>query len=451
LERSGYHQPVALDPEPILGNLVCVGAQWGDEGKGKIVDLLSEKAGVVVRFQGGNNAGHTLVVDGVQTILHLIPSGILHEDKVCIIGNGVVVDPEVLLQEVEMLKARGLLDDPSRLIISPRCNVILPTHKRLDNAREAASKKKIGTTKRGIGPAYEDKVARRGLRIFELLDPSRAADKVRERVMYANTLLEALGAQPFTGAQLEDLIERLKGQAEELRPFIRDTAEVILGATRDDRGVLFEGAQGALLDVDHGTYPFVTSSNCVAPQAAAGSGVGHWALHRVLAVAKAYTTRVGEGPFPSEMHGPEGEALQKAGGEFGATTGRPRRCGWLDLVSLRHAVEVHGAQDLALTKIDVLAGTGPIKVCVAYDIDGERVERFPWDEETLSRAKPILEERPGFEAWPEKVESEADLPENALSYARWVAEKLDLRLALLSFGPARGEEFFFHDPLKKPE
>jgi adenylosuccinate synthase len=430
-------------------NAVCVGAQWGDEGKGKIVDLLSERADMVVRFQGGNNAGHTLVVDGVQTILHLVPSGILHPGKRCLIGNGVVVDPEVLLQELEMLETRGLLDSPDRLMVSESAHVILPFHKRVDKAREGArGTGKIGTTGRGIGPTYEDKAARRGMRVHDLIDADRVASIIRDGVMYANSLLEALDAEPFRGHELEQMIERIRSHGERVKPYVGDTGELIHEQMKAGKRVLFEGAQGAMLDLDHGTYPYVTSSNCVAAQAAVGSGVGPNALGNILGVAKAYTTRVGEGPFPTELDDAMGERLRTAGGEFGATTGRSRRCGWLDLVQLNYAIRVNGVSHLALTKLDVLADMDPIKVCVAYEVDGERTTRMPHDSAVLDRVKPVYEEHEGFGPLPDSLESLDDLPPAARKYVDWVMDKTGVELAILSTGPGREQSLTLLDPLE---
>lgn len=436
-----------LDPGSVQ-NAVCVGAQWGDEGKGKIVDLLAERADLVVRFHGGNNAGHTLVVDGVQTVLHLVPSGILHPGKVCVIGNGVVVDPEVLLQEMEMLEARGLLNGPGRLVISECAHVILPFHKRVDKAREgAAGKSRIGTTGRGIGPTYEDKAARRGMRVHDLIKPERVSAAVRQNVMYANSLLEALDAEPFRGEELEEMIERVRSHGERIKPYVGDASEVVHRAVSDGKRVLFEGAQGAMLDLDHGTYPYVTSSNCLAGHASIGAGVGPQLLGRIVAVTKAYTTRVGEGPFPTELDDAVGQRLREVGSEFGATTGRSRRCGWLDLVQLSYALRLNGATDLALTKLDVLAGMDTLKVCVAYELDGERLTRPPRDTADLERVVPIYEELPGFGALPETLSSLDDLPANAQGYIRYILERTGLRLAILSTGPGRGQALMLRDPL----
>jgi adenylosuccinate synthase len=434
-----------------VGNAVCIGAQWGDEGKGRIVDRMSERADVVVRFHGGNNAGHTVVVDGVTTILHIVPSGVLHKDKLCVIGPGCVVDPEVLIQEMEMLEARGLLDAHAaskRLLIADQAHVILPFHKRIDKAREQArGSGKLGTTGRGIGPAYEDKAARRGMRVHDLVDTARVVEHVRQGAMFANSMLEALDAEPYRGTDIEEMIARTRAHGQKLKPFVDDCGDVVAAAASAGKRVLFEGAQGTLLDLDHGTYPFVTSSNCLAAHASVGTGVGPQVLGNILAVAKAYTTRVGEGPFPTEMDEPLGGKLRQLGNEFGATTGRPRRCGWLDLVALRYAVRLNGVTDLALTKLDVLAGFGEIKICTAYEVDGVRTERFPHDVSVLARAKPIYETVPGFGDVPEKPRSLDDLPQAARDYVQRIAAALRVRLAIVAAGPGRGQEIVLADPM----
>ena len=435
-----------------MGNAVCIGAQWGDEGKGRIVDRLSEQADVVVRFHGGNNAGHTVVVDGVTTILHLVPSGVLHRGKICVIGPGCVVDPEVLIQEMDMLEARKLLDVPGsgrpRLVLSDQAHIILPFHKRIDKAREAArGAGRIGTTGRGIGPAYEDKAARRGLRAHDLIESDRVAEAVRTGAMFANSVLEALDGEVYRGDEIEQMIGRLREQGQKLRPYVDDAGDRIAVAAREGKRVLFEGAQGALLDLDHGTYPYVTSSNCLAAHASVGSGVGPQLLGRVLAVAKAYSTRVGEGPFPTEMGEPEGTELRQRGGEFGATTGRPRRCGWLDLVALAYAVRINGVTDLAITKLDILAGFGDLKLCIGYEVDGQRIERFPHDVRVLQRARPIYETVPGFGAVPERIASLDDLPGPARDYLHLIANRLGVRLSIVGVGPGRGQELVLHDVL----
>jgi len=400
-----------------------------------------------VRFQGGNNAGHTLVVDGVQTVLHLVPSGILHPTTTCVIGNGTVIDPEVLTQELDMLEARGLLKDPSRLVVSDAAHVILPFHKRIDKARERGASR-IGTTGRGIGPAYEDKVARRGIRMHDFIDGSRAANRIREAVLVANSALEAVDAEVLSGRDIEEMIERARAHGERLRPFVKDCGRTVESAIRAGKRVLFEGAQGAMLDVDHGTYPYVTSSSCVAAQAAIGSGVGPRHLGNVLAVSKAYTTRVGEGPFPSEMEPALAERLRTLGNEFGATTGRSRRCGWLDLVQLKHAVRVNGVTHLALTKLDILSELDRVKVCVGYRLDGAVLDELPRAAHDLARVEPVYEEHAGIGKLPANATKLDDLPAAARAYVDRVVAALDVRLALVSVGPGRGQEIIVEDPLR---
>ncbi|MCC7108632.1 MAG: adenylosuccinate synthase [Deltaproteobacteria bacterium] len=431
-----------------MANAVCIGAQWGDEGKGRIVDRLSERADLVVRYHGGNNAGHTVVVDGATTILHIVPSGVLHPDKLCVIGAGCVIDPEVLLQEMEMLQARKLLTDTKRLVIADEAHVILPFHKRIDKAREAQrGAEKLGTTGRGIGPAYEDKAARRGMRMHDLIDAAKVPEQVRQGAMYANSMLEAVGAEPYRGDEIEEMITRTRAHGQKLKPFVDDAGEVVANAAAAGKRVLFEGAQGALLDLDHGTYPYVTSSNCLAGHASVGAGVGPNLLGRVIGVAKAYTTRVGSGPFPTELADPLGAQLRDKGGEYGATTGRPRRCGWLDLVALRYATRLNGMTDLALTKLDVLSGFGDLHVCVAYEVDGQRTERFPHDAAVLARAKPIYETFPGFGEVPDRPRSFDELPAPVRNYARAIAERIGVRLSIVAAGPGRGQELVLEDPL----
>ncbi len=431
-----------------MGNVVCIGAQWGDEGKGRIVDRLSEDADVVVRFHGGNNAGHTVIVDGIRTVLHLVPSGVLHPAKLCVIGSGCVVDPEVLIQELDMLAARGLIDPVtlSRLVLSDQAHVILPFHKRVDKAREVArGRGKIGTTGRGIGPAYEDKAARRGLRVHDLVYKDRVAEAVRSGVMYANSVLEALDAEVYQGAELEQMIARLQEQGQKLKPCVDDCGARLADAMAAGKKILFEGAQGTLLDLDHGTYPYVTSSNCLAGHAAVGAGVGPNQLGRILGVLKAYSTRVGEGPFPTELDTPQGERLRQRGGEFGATTGRPRRTGWLDLVALRYAVRLNGITDLAITKLDVLAGFGELQVCTGYELDGVEVRHFPHDLLALQRVTPRYQTFDGFDAVPERLQSLDDLPANARRYVEFISNALGVRLSIVGVGPGRGQELVLHD------
>ncbi len=429
-----------------MGNVICVGGQWGDEGKGKMVDILSERCDMVVRFQGGNNAGHTLVVDGVRTVLHLIPSGVLHPKTTCVIASGVVIDPEVLLQEIDTLKSRDLMRDDSQLVISPLCHIIFPYHKKLDFARERAlGKQMIGTTGRGIGPAYEDRVGRRGIRLFELINADRIANRLRDAALYANTILHALGSEPLTGYEIEGMIDRAVNHGKKLKPFMGNAQELIYDAMQNKKNILFEGAQGALLDLDHGTYPYVTSSHCVAGHAMAGSGVGFTSPYQVMMVTKAYATRVGSGPFMTELKDELGDLLRQRGSEFGATTGRPRRCGWLDLVALRYACRIHGTTQLAITKLDILAGMDKLQVCIAYEIDGKRTENFLWDSEKLNEVTPIYEEMPGFGELPLRG-SFVDLPISAQNYLNKIVEFTGVPLGAVSLGPERGQEIWLHEP-----
>lgn len=424
-----------------MTNFVCVGGQWGDEGKGRIVDILSQRSDIVVRFQGGNNAGHTLVVDGVRTVLHLIPSGILHEHVTCVIGPGVVIDPEVLLQEIDTLTSRGLLKDRSRLLLSPTSHVIFPFHKRIDLAREKArGQDKIGTTGRGIGPAYEEKVSRRGIRLYEIFDKKRLSQRVREATVFVNAMLDALDAETFKGQDIEEMIERSMQHAERLRPFVGDVHGFLQRAKSESKRILFEGAQGALLDVDHGTYPFVTSSNCVAGHSGAGSGFGDARHSKVIAVAKCYATRVGSGPFPTELNDEMGELLRAKGSEFGATTGRPRRCGWLDLKALKFACEINGVDYLAITKLDILAENPTVQACIGYELDGKVIDYFPWDPEELARVTPVYESFAGFPSMPKSAKTKADLPKEAQDYLAFIERYCGVPVKVVSIGPERGSE-----------
>ena len=429
-----------------MSTVVGVGAQWGDEGKGKIIDWLAPRADLVARFQGGNNAGHTLVVDGEETILHVVPSGILHPGKVNLIGPGVVVDPAVLLDEIARLRDRGILHDPSRLRVSGRAHVILDWHTALDKAREEAAKgKAIGTTGRGIGPTYEDKVARRGVRVAELLHPDTLRPKLEALVEAKNAELERYG---WEAVDVGELFEKAVQLGTELEPYVDHTGRILDEALKEGKSVLFEGAQGTFLDIDHGTYPYVTSSNCVAGAVCTGSGVGPTRIDRVLGITKAYTTRVGGGPFPAELLDATGERLRKAGAEFGATTGRPRRCGWLDAVMLREAVTVNGITDIAMNKLDVLTGFGEISVAVAYRIDGKQVPEFPMTLDELERAEPIYET---FEGWTEDVTGVRryeDLPDAARRYVDAVQRMIDVPIAFLSVGPGRDETIALADPFE---
>ncbi len=428
-----------------MANVVVIGAQWGDEGKGKVVDLLTQHADVVVRFQGGNNAGHTLVVDGQKTVLHLIPSGILHSGKACVIGNGVVVDPEVLCHEISQLKSRGLLQDDGQLVLSLDAHVIMPWHKALDLAREQRmGAAKIGTTGRGIGPTYEDKVARRGLRIRDLLDPARLARKVHERLGPAREELARLGAA-FEGDEAE-LVKKYAEFGSTLRAYARDASLWLYQAMSAGKSLLFEGAQGTLLDVDHGTYPFVTSSNTVAANAATGSGVGPTCLDRIIGISKAYSTRVGGGPYPTELKDATGEKLRQIGGEFGATTGRPRRTGWFDALALRYAARVNGLDGLAITKLDVLTGFPEIKIGIRYRCGDQVFDEMPSDLETLERCQAEYETLPG---WTEKLDGIRrwdDLPRNARAYIERIAKLSGVKVIAVSVGADRGETIVLENP-----
>ncbi len=431
-----------------MPNVVVVGAQWGDEGKGKVVDLLTDDADVVVRFQGGNNAGHTLVVGGEKTVLHLIPAGILHPGKSCVIGNGVVVDPAVIVGEIDELKHRGFLQDDRQLVVSLDAHVIMPWHKAIDLAREhSMGAAKIGTTGRGIGPTYEDKVARRGVRIRDLLDEARLSRKVRERIASAREELRRLGAADDLE---EGAIVRQYGElGRRLSRYATDASLWLHRAIRDGKSLLFEGAQGTMLDVDHGTYPFVTSSNTVAGNAATGSGLGPTQIDSVIGIAKGYSTRVGAGPYPTELKDPVGERLRQVGGEFGATTGRPRRTGWFDAVALRYAARVNGLDGLAITKMDVLTGLPDVKIAVAYRLDGRVVEEMPCDIELLERCEPVYESLPG---WPEKLagaRSWEDLPRAARTYVERLAAVVGVKVMAVSVGADRGETILLDNPFRR--
>ena len=419
-----------------MANTVIIGAQWGDEGKGKIVDMLSAESQVIVRFQGGNNAGHTIKVGDEETILHLVPSGILHPGALCLIGNGVVLDPEVFLQELDELASRGIDVSPARLGVSKKAHLILPYHKSLDKAREAKrAGHKIGTTGRGIGPCYEDKAARVGLRAADLADPELVRAKVRHALLEKNILLREL--YKFEPLDAEAVSDELLALAPRLLPYVQDTDARLHAAMQAGEDVLFEGAQGIHLDIDHGTYPFVTSSNTVAGNAAAGSGVAPSALDRVVGVIKAYTTRVGSGPFPTELLDDAGSYLRTNGHEFGATTGRPRRCGWFDAVVARESVRLNGITDLALTKLDVLQNLPVLKICVAYELDGKTLEYLPQEEGALARVTPIYEEMPGFEEDISDCRNFDELPDTVRAYVERLEELAGARVSIVSVGPGR--------------
>ena len=427
-------------------NVVIVGAQWGDEGKGKVVDILSEHADVIVRFQGGNNAGHTVIVDDDKVVLHLIPSGILHPGKTCVIGCGVVIDPEVFLEEVRGLRERGLCNEGD-LLISKDAHLIMPYHKRLDAAKERLrGENKIGTTGRGIGPAYTDKVSRSGIRVGDLLNDEGFREKLKANLLEKNHYIETILHEK--GFETHELYHTFIEYAESLRPFMTDTSLYLARAMDDGKKVLFEGAQGTLLDVDHGTYPFVTSSNTVAGEAATGSGVGPTMIDEVIGVTKAYTTRVGEGPFPTELSEKENEALREKGGEYGATTGRPRRCGWLDGVALRYATRVNGLTGLILTKLDVLDTLDEIKICIAYKDGDTLIEDFPTDSGTLNRCEPVFETLAGWKSETKGIKELKDLPENARGYIKRVEGLTGVKATLVSVGAARKEAIMIRNPFE---
>jgi len=425
-------------------NVVVIGAQWGDEGKGKIVDLLTNRVAGVVRFQGGHNAGHTLVINGRKTILRLIPSGILHENVTCFIGNGVVLSPKALLDEIAELQTAGI-DVPKRLRISEACPLILPHHIALDKAREeAAGAAKIGTTGRGIGPAYEDKVARRAIRVQDLFARERFAAKLGEVLDYHNFVLRNYFKAPVIDFQ-QTLDEALE-LGERMQPMVADVSGEVNALIRGGKRLLFEGAQAALLDIDHGTYPFVTSSNCIAGQACAGVGVGPQQLHYVLGVAKAYATRVGSGPFPTEIDDEVGEHLRVKGNEYGSVTGRPRRCGWFDAASLRRAVEINGISGLCITKLDVLDGLDTVRVAVGYKVKGERRDLLPVGAEALAICAPIYEEHPGWKESTAGVKTFDELPKNAQSYLRRLEVLVGAPISIISTGPDRIETIVLKHP-----
>ena len=421
-----------------MANTVIIGAQWGDEGKGKIVDMLSGENQLIVRFQGGNNAGHTISVNGEKTVLHLIPSGILHDNTTCLIGNGVVLDPGVFLAEVDDLAGRGVDVTPKRLGISPKTHLIMPYHKYLDKGREAGrTGHKIGTTGRGIGPCYEDKAARSGLRAGDLARPELVREKIRHVLTEKNILLHELYKyDPLDPATVAD---ELLALAPRLLPYLVNVEQRISSGMHAGQNVLFEGAQGCHLDVDHGTYPFVTSSNTVAANAASGSGIGPAALTRVIGIVKAYTTRVGSGPFPTELLDDTGSYLQTKGHEFGATTGRPRRCGWLDAVILRESVRLNGLTEFALTKLDVLQGLPALRICVAYECNGKTLDFPPQEEGSLEDVQPIFEELPGFEEDISGCTAFADLPPEVRRYVERIEELAGIRVSIISVGMDRNQ------------
>lgn len=427
-----------------MSNVVIVGSQWGDEGKGKVVDILTEKADLVVRFQGGNNAGHTLVVGGEKYALHLIPSGILHPGKRGVVAGGVVADPEVLLEEIDALSQRGISVSPDNLTLSDRAHIIMPYHQALDQAREGAKgKDKIGTTGRGIGPAYEDKAARIGLRLSDLRDLDFFQEKAANALQEKNYLLRGLYGAPEV--ELEAIMVKARHWAERLLPFIGDTGAYLRQALKEGRPILFEGAQGVQLDLDHGTYPFVTSSNPVAGSLSVGAGLPPQCIKGVLALVKAYSTRVGSGPLPTELKDQTGEYLRIKGAEFGVTTGRPRRCGWLDAVVVKTSVDLCGADHLAVTKLDVLAGLPELKIATHYMLDGEKIDFVPTDYREVERCQPVYENWPGFDGDISSARRLEDLPAQARRYLDRLAELCGAPLGLVSIGPDREETIILHE------
>lgn len=431
-----------------MANVVVIGAQWGDEGKGKITDLLSRSADVVVRYQGGVNAGHTVVVQGQTFKLHLIPSGILYPNTECIIGSGTVIDPKVLLGEIDQLHTLGISTD--HLYISETAHVTMPYHRLIDKAaEERRGNHRIGTTGRGIGPTYADKSERIGIRMVDLMSPDNLRRQLAWTISYKNAILEKLYDLPPLNA--EEVIQEYLGYAERLRPHVIDSSLRIADAVQKRRNVLFEGAQGTLLDLDHGTYPYVTSSNPVAGGACIGAGVGPTIIDRVIGVAKAYTTRVGEGPFPTELDGELGQLLGDRGAEFGTTTGRPRRCGWFDAVIGRYAVRINGLDCLAITKLDVLDELDEIQVCVAYEMDGKRINDFPTSAHVFAQCQPVYKTLPGWKKSTADCRSLNDLPPQALDYLKFLAELMEVPIAIVSLGASRDQTIIVEDPIHGPK
>jgi adenylosuccinate synthase len=430
-----------------MANVVVVGAQWGDEGKGKIVDWLSVSADVIVRFQGGHNAGHTLVIDGKTFKLALLPSGIVRPGKISVIGNGVVLDPYHLVQEIEKLRGQGVEVSPDNLKIAENVPLILALHRELDAHRESAitAGVKIGTTKRGIGPAYEDKIGRRAIRLMDLAEPDALEGKIARLLAHHDPLWRGLGLTPPTAAAV---LKELLAIAPEVLPFMAPTFDLLDRARRAGKRILFEGAQGALLDVDHGTYPYVTSSNTVAANAATGSGLGPRAIGYVLGIAKAYTTRVGGGPFPTELDDETGARIGRRGNEFGTNTGRPRRCGWFDAVLVRQCVKISGIDGIALTKLDILDGFDEIKVATHYRLDGKDIDYLPAAQGAQMRVEPVYETIEGWPGTTGRARSWADLPAQAIKYVRRIEELIGAPVALLSTSPEREDTILVHDPFR---
>jgi adenylosuccinate synthase len=425
--------------------VIVVGTQWGDEGKGKIIDLLAKSSDVIVRFQGGSNAGHTLVVDGEKFVFHLIPSGILHKGKRCVIGSGVVVDPQVLIEEIDSLKGKGFLQDDSQFLLSEEAHLIFPYHKQIDKGRERIRAGQIGTTGRGIGPAYEDKAARDGIRVIDLAEEEIFRRKLEETLAQKNYYLIHILQEP--GLELEPLYQEYMRYGERLRTYISNTSLFLAEQTKEGKRILFEGAQGSLLDVDHGTYPYVTSSSTVAGNACAGSGIGPTQIDFVLGITKAYTTRVGGGPFPTELTDDIGEMLREKGGEYGATTGRPRRCGWFDAVVVRHSVRVNGLGGLAITKLDTLTGLKTIKVCTAYRLGKDTITEFPASAEHVARCQPLYEECEGWTEEISGVKELSQLPPAAQRYLERIEQLTQTSIHIVSVGAQRDQTIIRHNPL----
>ncbi|WP_114966966.1 adenylosuccinate synthase [Alkalilacustris brevis] len=427
-----------------MANVVVVGAQWGDEGKGKIVDWLSERADVIARFQGGHNAGHTLVIDGTTYKLHALPSGVVRADKLSVIGNGVVLDPWHLVKEIETIRGQGVKITPENLMIAENTPLILPFHGELDRAREGQTTvARIGTTGRGIGPAYEDKVGRRAIRVADLADDATLEARIDRALVHHNALRSGLGMEPIDRTAL---LAELREIAPQILRYAAPVWRVLAEKRRAGKRILFEGAQGALLDIDFGTYPFVTSSNVLAGQAATGVGIGPGAIDFVLGIVKAYTTRVGEGPFPTELHDDDGQRLGERGHEFGTTTGRQRRCGWFDAVLVRQTCTTSGVSGIALTKLDVLDGFEELKICVGYELDGQRLDYLPTAADQQARVTPIYETMQGWSESTAGARSWAELPAEAIKYVRRIEELIDCPVALLSTSPAREDTILVTDP-----
>ncbi len=430
-----------------MSNVAVIGAQWGDEGKGKVVDVYGRHADMTVRYQGGNNAGHTLVVEGRKIVLHLVPAAALHEGKTCVVANGVVIDLEIFLQELQSLTDQGYLKT-SKVLLSDRAHVIMPYHKTLDQLREKrADGTAIGTTGRGIGPAYSDKTSRLGIRVGDLLNPAYLRTRIEESLVEKNILFKALyGHAEFSAGELTEKFAQL---SEKIRPFVVDANSAVHEAISQKRKVMFEGAQGALLDIDQGTYPFVTSSNTTSGGACTGTGVPPSAIHEVVAIMKAYTTRVGAGPFPTELHDSAGEHLQRVGAEFGATTGRRRRCGWLDLVALRHSRNINGFTGLAITKLDVLSGLPEIKVCVGYECKGKIFKTVPSCLQDFAQATPVYRSLKGWDETVTELKSPEQLPSALRDYVKFIEDELEVKSILLSVGPDRKQTLELHNPFER--